>query len=299
MRCNLCPRRCNAPRGAQSGAGRCRMGTQPVVARAARHLWEEPCLSGTRGSGTVFFSGCAMGCAFCQNARISREAFGVRLSERELCELFERVEALGVHNLNLVSPTHFAPAILRALQMRRMRIPVVWNSSGYERVEVVRACRGWVDVFLPDFKFYDSQTARQVAQAPDYFPVALQAIRAMREQSGAAVYDAAGMLVSGTLVRHLVLPLRVEETRRILSAVAQLPPTPVSLMRQYTPMNGVSIRGLERRLTAREYARAREWMLQLGLEGYEQGAQAATDAFTPDFEDEESRLLLEGLGTPV
>ena len=135
--CNLCPRRCNAERLETAGSGFCRMGTLPVVARAAAHMWEEPCLSGTRGSGTVFFSGCQLGCVFCQNEPISQHELGQRMNAEELCVLFERVEKLGVHNLNLVSPTHFAPVILEALRMRKMNIPVVWNTSGYETVELV------------------------------------------------------------------------------------------------------------------------------------------------------------------
>ena len=147
MVCKLCPRLCVALRGETRGEGFCRMGTLPVVARAARHMWEEPCLSGTRGSGTVFFSGCSLGCAFCQNARISRKPVGRTLDAQALCTLFERVEALGVHNLNLVTPTHFAPAVIRALKMRKPRVPVVWNCGGYERPEIIAALRGLVDVY--------------------------------------------------------------------------------------------------------------------------------------------------------
>lgn len=294
--CTLCPRRCNAERLETSGGGFCHMGTLPVVARAAAHYWEEPCLSGARGSGAVFFSGCSLGCVFCQNEPISHHTMGQAMNAIQLCALFERVEALGVHNLNLVNPTHFAPAILEALRMRKPGIPVVWNSSGYETVEMVRAASGLVDVFLPDFKYADEKTAAQLAGAADYFQVALSAIRAMREQTGAPVYDDDGMMLRGTLVRHLILPLRTRESIAILDAVArELPPqTPVSLMRQYTPMNGVAIAGLDRRLTAREYARVRDHMLTLGLDGYLQGKEAASSAYTPAFMDEESVRLFDG-----
>lgn len=171
--CNLCPRRCNAMRGSDRGEGYCHMGTLPVVARAAAHLWEEPCISGTRGSGTVFFSGCALGCVFCQNESISHHSLGRAMNARELSELFARVEELGVHNLNLVTPSHFAPVIFEALRLRRPGIPVVWNSSGYETVELVEAAARFVDVFLPDLKYFSAETAQQLAGAPDYFPVAM------------------------------------------------------------------------------------------------------------------------------
>lgn len=293
--CNLCPRHCGTERTEHTGNGFCRMGTLPVVARAARHMWEEPCISGTRGSGTVFFSGCTLGCVFCQNERISHHPLGRAMDAKALCALFERVEGLGVHNLNLVTPTHFAPVIFQALRMRKMGIPVVWNSSGYETVEMVHAARGLVDVFLPDFKYADERTAAQLAGAPDYYEVALRAIRAMCEQTGAPRYDTEGMMVSGTLVRHLILPMRTGESLRILETVARELPagTKVSLMRQYTPMNGLNIKGLDRRLTAREYARVRDAMLALGVDGYVQSREAADSAYTPAFMDEESVALFD------
>ena len=291
--CNLCPRRCNAERGETSGEGFCRMGTLPVVARAARHMWEEPCLSGTRGSGTVFFSGCTLGCVFCQNEPISHRGMGQGMTARQLCEVFERVEALDVHNLNLVTPTHFAPVIFEALRMRKMGIPVVWNSSGYEREEMIEAARGLVDIFLPDFKYASEKTAVQLANAPDYFDVTLRAIRAMCRVTGAPEYDENGIMKRGTLVRHLILPLRTAESIRILDTIAaELPKgTPVSLMRQYTPMNGVDIAGLNRRLTSREYVRVRDHMFELGLDGFLQQKESADSAFTPAFMDEESTRL--------
>ena len=227
--CNLCPRRCNALRTPEKGEGFCKMGTLPVVARAARHMWEEPCISGTRGSGTVFFSGCTLGCVFCQNERISHHPLGEAMDAKQLCELFERVEALQVHNLNLVTPSHFAPEIFKALKMRKMQIPVVWNTSGYENVEVIEAARGLVDIFLPDLKYATEKTAAQLAGAPDYFPVAMKAIRAMCDVTGAPVYDADGIMQKGTIVRHLILPLRTAESIAILDAIAaELPEgTPV------------------------------------------------------------------------
>ena len=293
MRCTICPRQCGAERTETTGDGVCRMGTLPVVSRAAAHYWEEPCISGTRGSGTVFFSGCSLGCVFCQNEPISHHPLGRAMDPRQLSALFEKVEALGVHNLNLVTPTHFAPMVLEALALRKPAVPVIWNSSGYETVETVHAARGLVDIFLPDFKYHSPAAAQALADAPDYFPVALRAIRAMCEQTGPARYDADGLMQSGTLVRHLILPLRVQESLAILDAISgELPQgTPVSLMRQYTPMRETGLPGLDRRLTGREYGRVLEHMLDLGLNGYVQEKQAADSAFTPAFMDAESVRL--------
>ena len=269
------------------------MGTLAVVSRAAAHMWEEPCISGTRGSGTVFFSGCTLGCVFCQNERISHHALGQTMNARALCELFERVEALGVHNLNLVTPTHFAPVIFQALRLRKPGVPVVWNSSGYETVAMVEAARGLVDIFLPDLKYFSPKTSAQLAAAPDYFEVAFKAIQAMCSVTVAPVYDADGIMQSGTLVRHLILPMRTSESIQILDAIAAGLPegTPVSLMRQYTPMNDARLPGLDRTLTPREYARVRDHMLALGLNGYLQSRESAVSAYTPAFMDEESTRL--------
>ena len=291
--CNLCPRKCNAERTLHTGDGFCRMGTLAVVARAAAHMWEEPCISGTRGSGTVFFSGCSLGCVFCQNEPISHHLLGKGMDAKALCTLFERVEELGVHNLNLVSPTHFAPVIFEALSLRKPGIPVVWNTSGYETVELVEQAKGLVDIYLPDFKYASEKTAAQLADAPDYFEVTLQAIRAMCAQTGLPKYDEDGIMLSGTLVRHLILPLRTAESIKILDTIAsELPKgTPVSLMRQYTPMNNVTISGLDRRLTTREYVKVRDHMIELGLDGYLQQKESATSAYTPVFMDEESQKL--------
>ena len=221
--CNLCPRRCNAPRTDLEGSGFCGMGLLPLVSRAAPHLWEEPCISGTRGSGTVFFSGCSLGCVFCQNEPISHRRNGQMLNAHQLSNLFERVEELGVHNINLVSPTHFAPAVLEALHIRKPGIPVVWNTSGYENVETVREAKGLVDIWLPDFKYATEKTAAQLADAPDYYEKTLEAIQTMCEQTGLPVYDEEGIMQSGTLIRHLILPLAAPvAAERCFSAAAAL-----------------------------------------------------------------------------
>lgn len=293
MLCNLCPRKCNAERREESGDGYCRMGTLPVVSRAAAHFWEEPCISGTRGSGTVFFSGCALGCVFCQNEEISHHPLGRVMSPRQLSEVFARLEDEGVHNINLVTPSHFVPAIFEALSIRKPGIPVVWNSSGYETVQTVEAARGLVDIFLPDLKYYSEKSAATLADAPDYFETAIAVIQKMCQVTGLPVYDENGLMQSGTLVRHLVLPLRTRESIAILDAVAERLPkgTPLSLMRQYTPMTDTKLPGLDRRLTDREYRQVLEHMLDLGLDGYTQQKEAANSIFTPAFMDAESTRL--------
>ena len=295
MICNLCPRRCGAERTENAGCGFCGMGTLPVISRAAPHFWEEPCISGTRGSGTIFFSGCSLGCVFCQNEPISHHSLGRTMNARQLAHLMERVEALGVHNLNLVTPTHFAPVIYEALSLRKPAIPVVWNCGGYESPETLREGAGLVDIYLPDFKYMNEKTAAELAAAPDYPEVAKEALRLMCELSGPPEYDENGLMLRGTLIRHLILPLRTDESIALLRWIkAELPAgTPVSLMRQYTPMNGVQIKGLDRRITPREYARVRDEMLSLDLPGYLQGKEAATSAYTPAFMDEESQLLFD------
>ncbi|MBE5779909.1 MAG: radical SAM protein [Clostridiales bacterium] len=296
MQCSLCPRKCGALRTEKMGQGYCGVGTLPLVSRAAAHMWEEPCISGTKGSGTVFFSGCALGCVFCQNERISHHPLGEIMTPRQLSQVFARLEEEGVHNINLVTPSHFAPAIFEALSIRKPGIPVVWNSSAYETPELIEAARGLVDIFLPDLKYCSEKSALALADAPDYFEVATQAIRAMCRQTGLPKYDDNGLMLSGTLVRHLVLPLRTRESMAILDFIAaELPKgTPVSLMRQYTPMTDTKLPGLDRRLTDREYRQVRDHMLDLGLDGYLQQKEAANSIYTPAFMDEESRRLFPG-----
>ena len=283
--CTLCPRHCAAERTPESGSGFCRMGLDPVIARAAPHFWEEPCISGTRGSGTVFFSGCVLRCAYCQNGEISHQLLGKRISVQELADTFKRLEDEGVHNINLVTPTHFTPAIISALEVYRPGIPIVWNTGGYEKTETVRLLDGIVDVYLPDLKHFSPAMGKLCAGAPDYFEYASASILEMCRQTGPAVYDENGLMKKGTLVRHLILPGLTNESIRLMDWVAEnLPPgTPVSLMRQYVPLNGVSIPGLDRRITEKEYKRVRDHVLLLGLPGFEQEAEAADAAYVPPF----------------
>ena len=286
--CTLCPRACGAVRTAHEGQGACRMGALPVVARAALHAWEEPCISGTRGSGTVFFSGCGLRCVFCQNAPISHGGVGRPITSRALAAIFRDLEAQGAHNINLVNPTHFVPQILAALRLYRPGVPIVYNSGGYEALATLRALAGWVDVYLPDFKFIDADWAARYAGAPDYPEHCQRALQAMCAQTGAPRYDADGLMTRGTLVRHLVLPGGAGQAMRILNWIAEhLPPgTPVSLMAQYTPC-GEALHDplLRRRVTHREYALAAAHLRALGLHaGYVQSRQGAQDTYIPPFD---------------
>lgn len=283
-KCYLCPRMCGVDRSVARGF--CGMGEAPVIARAALHRWEEPCISGTRGSGTVFFSGCTLRCIFCQNHAISREGLGVEVSEDYLRAAFERLIGEGAHNINLVTPTHFLPAILRALE-QPLGVPVVMNTGGYERVETLRRLDGRMDVYLPDLKYADDELGRRLSGAPDYFTHASRALIEMARQVGAPQYDAEGIMTRGMIVRHLVLPGHLGNTFRALRFIkSELPAgTPVSLMAQYTPCVETPYRALNRRLSRLEYDTVVNEMIRLGLsDGYVQELESADAEFIPPFE---------------
>ena len=286
MICSLCPRRCGAARTETAGSGVCGEGTLPRIARAALHRWEEPCISGTRGSGAVFFSGCALRCAFCQNEAISRGGCGEAVSIRRLADIFRELEGQGAHNINLVTAAHFVPAVLDALELYRPGIPLVYNSSGYESMETLRLLDGVIDVYLPDYKYIDPAMARLLSGAADYPDVAWAAITEMRRQTGKAVYDDQGMMTRGTLIRHLLLPGLTGDAMRILTRIRdELPDTPVSLMGQYVPCGRArEIPGMNRRVTKREYDRVKAHMQMIGLDGYRQELKAASGEYVPDFD---------------
>lgn len=286
MICSLCPRRCGAARTETAGSGVCGEGTLPRIARAALHRWEEPCISGTRGSGAVFFSGCALRCAFCQNEAISRGGCGETVSIRRLADIFCELEEQGAHNINLVTAAHFVPAVLDALELHRPNIPLVYNSSGYESLETLRLLDGVIDVYLPDYKYIDPAMARLLSGAADYPDVAWAAIEEMRRQTGAAVYDEQGLMKRGTLIRHLLLPGLTGDAMRILTRIRdELPDTPVSLMGQYVPCGRArEIPGMNRRVTKREYDRVKAHMQMIGLEGYRQELEAASGEYVPAFD---------------
>ena len=274
-----------ARRDAQAGEGFCGRPAVPVVARAGLHFWEEPCVSGARGSGAVFFSGCVLRCVYCQNHAISHENFGKPVSVERLREIFWELIGQGAHNINLVSPTPFAPAIREALA-EPLPVPVVWNTGGYERVETLRSLEGRVQVWLPDLKYVDSGLSRDLSGAADYFGAASAAIREMVRQTGDYVLED-GLLKRGVLIRHLMLPGQLENTKAVLDWVAEtFRPGQVllSLMAQYTPQPGAE--GLlSRRVTGAEYRAALRYMENLGItDGYCQDAASARAEYTPDFD---------------
>ncbi len=286
MLCSLCPRECAAERNEAEGFGACGLPTVAHVARAALHFGEEPCISGERGSGTVFFGGCTLSCAFCQNREISRFAAGAPVSAERLAAIFEELEAQGAHTINLVSPTPYVPVIRQALLMRKPRVPVVYNSSGYERVDTLRSLEGLIDVYLPDFKYADDALALALSGVPHYRETALSAIEEMRRQTGPVVLDEDGIIVRGTVVRHLVLPGHTNDSIRVLELLSPLEGCFVSLMFQYTPMGEVEGHPeLSRRLTQRECDKVFDRMTALGLtDGYVQTRDASGTAMIPQFD---------------
>ena len=240
--CSDCPRNCHARRGETSGGGVCVSPLLPRVIRATPHYGEEPCISGTRGAGTIFFSGCNLRCVFCQNREISRKSVGKTLSVSELRTLMQRLRDQGVHNIELVTPTHFTRVIAEALEGLNLGIPVVWNSSGYESVETLRLLDGLVQVYMPDLKYLNSETAKRYSAAADYPEAATAAIGEMVRQRGAYRLDGDGLLQSGVLIRHLILPGQISESMDVIDYVADTFPQGTvlfSLMSQYTPMPGL------------------------------------------------------------
>ena len=285
MICALCPRRCAALRTETAGEGFCAMPSAPVVARAMLHRWEEPCLSGTRGSGAVFFSGCVLGCVYCQNGRISREGFGRTVSVPRLREIFLELIAQGAHNIDLVSPTPFAPAIREALE-EPLPVPVVWNTGGYERVETLRSLEGRVQIWLPDMKYADRALAQRYSGAADYFEAASAAIVEMHRQAGDYVLED-GLLRRGVVIRHLLLPGALDNAKAMMDWVANtFRPGQVlfSLMAQYTPQPGAE-GPLARRVRGGEYRAAAAYMENLGItDGYCQDLSSARREYTPAFD---------------
>lgn len=284
--CTLCPRACGVDRAA-GRRGWCKLGAGIVAARAAAHYWEEPILSGSYGSGTVFFSGCTLGCGFCQNEEISRERRGKPVSTAHLREIFEQLIAEGVQNINLVTPTQFLPDILPALTPK-LPVPVVYNCGGYESVETLRALEGYVDVYLPDFKYSDGALAARLSRAPDYPEIAAAAILEMARQTGPCVISD-GQLTRGTLVRHLILPGCVDNSLGVVDWFStHFPDGGVlfSLMAQYTPMGPISaVPPFHRRITEDEYAAVQSWMTLCGVkDGFLQDFASATRDFIPAFD---------------
>ena len=290
--CTLCPRSCGADRTQR--AGLCGGRDTVRAARAALHFWEEPCISGTKGSGTVFFSGCPLHCRFCQNGVISEKLTGMDISTERLTEIFLALQEQGAHNINLVTAGHFLPWVIPALEAAKPRlcIPVVYNSGGYELAETLRALDGLVEIYLPDFKFFDSETARSYANAPDYPEIAEAVLAEMLRQTGEPVLQD-GLLQRGCIVRHLVLPGHRHESIALLRHLAERFGTAaflLSLMAQYTPMHeDAQYPELNRRITKMEYNSVADAAAALGFDGFTQEKSSASAGYTPDFD-------LQGIG---
>lgn len=261
------------------------------AARAALHFWEEPCISGTQGSGTVFFSGCSLGCCYCQNFRISAENFGKELSVHQLAAIFLRLQAQGAHNINLVTATHYAPWVTAALDEARaqgLRLPVVYNTGGYETEQTVRALAPYVDIWLTDMKYVSSALSGEYSAAPDYFAVAAPALRQMLAQAGPPVFGADGLLQRGAIVRHLALPGALHDSLAVLCFLAGLGPQNFlfSAMSQYTPFyRAAQHKALSRRISTYEYRTVVNEAVRLGLtNGYMQEKSSAKEEYTPPFD---------------
>lgn len=259
------------------------------------HFWEEPCVSGERGSGTVFFSGCVMKCVYCQNYDISAENKGREISEERLAEIFLKLEAKGALNIDLVNPTHFVPQILRSIETARKRglsVPIVYNSGGYERVETLRMLEGSVDVYLPDVKYFSGELAQKLSSAPNYFDIAMNAVAEMVRQTGRPQFDERGVIQKGVIVRHLVLPWQYRDSIEVIKRIGERFGGEIlfSLMSQYTPFGRVktdpAFEKMNRRVTTFEYQKALEAVYEAGLEGYTQEKSSAAEEYTPSFDFE-------------
>ncbi|MDE5965712.1 MAG: radical SAM protein [Lachnospiraceae bacterium] len=308
--CTLCPRNCHADRtvlspvsGSNKPTGYCRQSASITAARAALHMWEEPCISGTCGSGTVFFSGCNMGCIFCQNYEIAHGMSGKTISVQRLSEIFLELQGKRAHNINLVTPTHFAPQIIDALVLAKkygLRIPIVYNTSSYETVDTLRMLDGLVDIYLPDFKYYSSVLSKKYSFAEDYFEKASLAVAEMVRQTGDPVfqsetgaylsadeYDDKALLLRGTIVRHLLLPGSLDDSKAVVKYLYETYRNRIflSIMSQYTPLKHVrKYPELNRKVSPRDYESLVDYAVSLGVEnGFIQDSDTAAESFIPDF----------------
>lgn len=289
MVCNSCPRHCGAERGECTPGGVCASPALPRIARAAPHFGEEPCISGVKGSGTVFFSGCNLRCVFCQNAEISRGSTGKTVTVSRLRDIFLELQDMGVHNINLVTASHYVQPVAEALSMAKLSIPVAWNSSGYDSVDELRRLEGLVQIYMPDLKYSSCELAKRYSAAPDYPQVVQAAIREMYRQTGNFVLDENDMLQSGVLIRHLILPESEDNSLEVIDFVADNFPGNMvlfSLMSQFTPMPGTErFPELQKTVTPELNDRLIDYMCARGIEyGFWQEPDAATDDMIPAFD---------------
>ena len=288
--CKLCAFDCDVNRVDRFGV--CKCGIDAKVALASVHMWEEPCISGTNGSGTVFFSGCNFGCVFCQNAKISHENFGKEISDERLAEIFLELQDKGVHNINLVSPTPYVRNIITALDIAKckgLKIPIVYNTNSYENIETLKMLDGYIDVYLPDLKYFDDETGIKYSKVPHYFKTATDAIKEMISQVGAPEFDENGIIKRGVIVRHLVLPNHITETKKILDWIKNNLPKEiyVSVMAQYFPTYKVKdnevYKEIGRKLTRREYDFVCNMLYDIE-NGYIQDLEEFEEEYVPNFD---------------
>lgn len=290
QKCTLCPRNCNANRNVGE-KGVCGVeGSGIVGARAALHMWEEPCISGENGSGTVFFSGCSLRCIYCQNYEIAHAKRGKRITVERLSEIFLELAGKGANNINLVTPTHYTPEIIQAVSRAKkqgLNLPIVYNCSGYEKVETLEMLDGIVDIYLTDFKYMEEEAAAKYSKAPDYPEVAKRALKEMVFQTGEPLFGEEGMMKKGVIVRHLLLPNHLRNGKKVVKYVYETYGDKVylSLMNQYTPLPQVKhIPELNRRVTEREYEKLVDYAIELGVEhAFIQEGETAKESFIPDF----------------
>lgn len=291
--CTLCPRACGVNRE-EGQRGRCHVAATLQVARAALHMWEEPCISGQEGSGAVFFSGCSLGCIYCQNRDISRGQAGRLISADRLAEIFLELQSSGANNINLVTAAHYVPQAREALvsaKAQGLTIPIVYNSSGYEKPETLKLLEGLVDIYLPDFKYLDRELAARYSNAPDYPECAKKALAEMVRQQGEPEFDSRGIMTRGVIVRHLLLPGHVREAKNVIRYLYETygDRIYISMMNQYTPMAGAEFSdpNLNRRVTKREYRRLLDYAAELGItNGFYQEGETAMESFIPPFDCE-------------
>ena len=289
--CRDCPRECGVDRN--NSIGYCKTGNNLLVARAALHMWEEPCVSGENGSGAIFFSGCNMQCVFCQNRDIATAEKGRQITVSRLAEIMCELQQKGANNINLVTPSHYVNQIIRAIELARtngMELPIVYNTSSYEKVETLKKLEGYVDVYLPDCKYYDDNLAVTFSRAPGYNKIAMDAITEMRRQVGTVSFDSNGIIQKGVIVRHLVLPGHTKDSMQVIKGLWESfgHDIYISIMSQYTPLKHVEgYQELNRRITAREYNKVVDYALELGIEnGFFQDMDVAMESFIPSFDGE-------------
>lgn len=285
MICNQCPRRCNVDR--ENALGYCKAPNAYKLARASLHFWEEPCISGKSGSGAVFFSGCNLGCVFCQNYEISHKCKGVEVSEERLIRIFEHLVDEGANNINLVNPTHYAVQLAHTLKKYKPPVPVVYNTSGYDSVDTLKLLDGLVDIYLPDFKYIRNDKALRYSRAEDYPQFAMAALMEMKRQVGNDVFDENGIMKRGMIIRHLVLPGNTNSAIQALDYLAEnFGDTYISVMAQYVPCTDLSeYKEINRKITKREYDKVVDHILELGLEKvFLQKLESATEDYIPDFD---------------